>query len=326
MHLDPLIVFYVAIVVGVLALLEGFYLLIAARSTDKLANRRLRLIASQPDQRSAYQLLRRKTFGEGSAPWLVKTLQSSPLRALDELLATSGMTLTTRQVCLIMAALVPPIFILVLLLSGLGGVISLVLAVIVAIALPLMMIGRVRKRRLAHIGSQLPDAIDMLARSLRAGHPVPMGIQMVAHEMADPIGSEFGLVSDEMSYGLDFKDALEKMGKRVPLPDINYMLVAMRIQHGTGGSLAEILTSLASVIRARQNLFGKVRALSAESRFAGKILGGMPFAVVGVLLLMNPHYYDDAKTSTGLAITLGVAAFLAVIGVLGMRKVVNIRV
>jgi tight adherence protein B len=129
-----------------------------------------------------------------------------------------------------------------------------------------------------------------------------------------------------MSYGLDFKDALEKMGKRVPLRDINYMIVAMRIQHSTGGSLAEILTSLASVIRARQNLFGKVRALSAESRFAGKILGGMPFAVVGVLLLMNPHYYDDAKTSTGLAITLGVAAFLAVIGVLGMRKVVNIRV
>ena len=326
MHLDPLIVFYVAIVVGMLALLEGFYLLITARSTDKLANRRLRLLANQTDQRAAYQLLRRKSLGEGSAPWLVRWLQSSPLRALDELITTSGMTLTTRQACTIMAALVPPLFIVILVFSGLGLVISIALAIVLAIALPVLVIGRVRKRRLAHIGSQLPDAIDMLARSLRAGHPVPTGIQMVAHEMADPIGSEFGLVSDEMSYGLDFKDALEKMGVRVPLPDINYMIVAMRIQHGTGGSLAEILSSLASVIRARQNLFGKVKALSAESRFAGKILGSMPFAVVGVLLMMNPHYYDDAKTSTGLAITLGIAAGLAVIGVLMMRKVVNIRV
>ncbi|HEV2302150.1 MAG TPA: type II secretion system F family protein [Stellaceae bacterium] len=326
MHLDPLVIFYIAIVVGVLALLEGFYLLIAARSTDKLANRRLRLLANQSDQRSAYQLLRRKALGEGSAPWLVKWLQASPLRALDDFLTTSGMTLTAKQACTIMAALAPPFFIIVVVFSGLGAVISAVLAVVIAIALPLLVIGRVRKRRLAHIGSQLPDAIDMLARSLRAGHPVPTGIQMVAHEMADPIGSEFGLVSDEMSYGLDFKDALEKMGERVPLPDINYMIVAMRIQHGTGGSLAEILSSLSSVIRARQNLFGKVKALSAESRFAGKILAGMPIAVVVVLLMMNPHYYDDAKTSRGLAITLGLAAALYAMGVLGMRKVVNIRV
>lgn len=326
MHLDPLMVFYVAVVVAALALLEGFYLLITARSIDKVANRRLRLIAKDPNQRAAYQLLRRKTLGEGAAPWLVSTLQSSPLRALDELIATSGLTLTTRQACMIMAALAPPCFLLILLFSGLGALASLALAIIIAIALPLLAIGRVRKRRLAHIGGQLPDAIDMLARSLRAGHPVPTGIQMVAHEMADPIGSEFGLVSDEMSYGLDFKDALEKMGKRVPLQDINYMIVAMRIQHGTGGSLAEILSSLASVIRARQNLFAKVRALSAEGRFAGLILCLMVPAVVALLLIMNPHYFDDAKIATGLAITLGAAAFLYVIGVLMMRKVVNIRV
>jgi tight adherence protein B len=326
MHLDPLIVFYVVIVVGVLALLEGFYLLIAARSTDQLANRRLRLIAKQPDRRSAYQLLRRKGVGEGSAPWLLGFLQSSPLRALEELITTSGLTLTMKQVCTIMGALAVPFFLLIVGLTGLGAAAAAVLALVLAVGAPLFFIGRVRKRRLAHIGSQLPDAIDMLARSLRAGHPVPTGIQMVAHEMADPIGSEFGLVADEMSYGLDFKDALEKMGARVPLQDIGYMIVAMRIQHGTGGSLAEILSSLAGVIRARQNLFGKVKALSAESRFAGKILGSMPFGVVGVLLMMNPHYYDDAKTSTGLAITLGVAAAMAVIGVLAMRKVVNIRV
>jgi tight adherence protein B len=326
MHLDPLMVFYVAIVVGVLALLEGFYLLITARSTDKLANRRLRLIAKEPNQRVALQLLRRRSLGEGSAPWLIRALHSSPLRALDELIATSGLTLTARQACMIMAALVPPLFLLVLVFSGIGALASLALAIVLAIALPLLVIGRIRKGRLRHIGSQLPDAIDMLARSLRAGHPVPTGIQMVAHEMADPIGSEFGLVSDEMSYGLDFKDALEKMGKRVPLQDINYMIVAMRIQHGTGGSLAEILSSLAGVIRARQNLFAKVRALSAEGRFAGLILCLMVPGVVALLLIMNRHYFDDAKISSGLAITLGGAAFLYIIGVLMMRKVVNIRV
>jgi tight adherence protein B len=166
----------------------------------------------------------------------------------------------------------------------------------------------------------------MLVRSLRAGHPVMTGINLVAQEMPDPIGTEFGLVFDEMSYGLDIRESLEKMASRLKVLEIDYMVVAIRVQQGTGGSLAEILTSFVSVMRQRQLLHAKVKAVSAEARLSAKILGGLPIVVVGAITLINPHYYDEAKTNPGLAYVLGGAALLALTGILLLRRVTNIRV
>jgi tight adherence protein B len=199
------------------------------------------------------------------------------------------------------------------------AIISLVLGAM----LPLWFIGHLRRRRYGKIASQLPDALDMLCRSMRAGHPVASGIKMVSEEMPDPIGTEFGLVYDEMSYGMDLRQSLEKMSRRLRIFEINYMITSMRLQAGTGGNLAEILGSLANVIRERKKLHDKVRALSAEARLSGKILGALPFGVVTILVIINPHYYDGARTNLLLMSILVGAVALCFVGIFLLRRVVN---
>src|SRR5207245_8135668 len=123
-----------------------------------------------------------------------------------------------------------------------------------------------------------PAALDRFVRSVRAGHPIPTAIRMIAVEMPAPSGTEFGMVLDSMKYGLDLRDALQRMTQRVPVPELQYMVGAIRIQHAAGGNLAEILGSLSSIMRERLNLYMKVKALSAESRLSGKVLACIPVA------------------------------------------------
>ena len=149
------------------------------------------------------------------------------------------------------------------------------------------------------------------------------GIGMIAEEMPNPIGAEFSIVYDEMAYGLDLRQALEKLGDRLRHHVIDYLIVAMRVQHGTGGNLAEVLTSLSDVLRERLRLQGKVKALSAESRLSGKLLSGLPVLVVLVLAYINPHYYDEAWTNMYLASILAGAGGLLLLGILLLRRFVN---
>jgi tight adherence protein B len=320
--MKPGLVLLLIVVIALVNLVLGGVLLVRRGISKRVAQRLADAPGSHGDPADPASMLRRKNPNQTG--WLGGAFSSSPIQRLERLLKTAGMERTPQQIIIVMAALSAVFFLAALIKLKLA--LAAIVGIVLGVALPIFVIRRIRASRYARIAAQLPDAVDMLARSLKAGHPVPTGIGMIAHEVADPIGAEFRLVHEEMTYGLDLKDALGKMGERVAIPEVTYMIVAMRIQAGTGGSLAEILNSLASVIRARQNLFAKVKALSAESRFAGKILGAMPFGVVCVLLLMNPHYYDEAWHSTGLAITLGVAGFMSVVGVLLMRKVVNIRV
>jgi tight adherence protein B len=304
---------------------EGLQLLLADRDADKHVNRRLRLIAQTPDQRAAFELLRRKAPGERSSQWLAEVLKTSPLQWLDRMIGEAGLEVTVERIVLYMVgavvAIVAVMYIFHFRLPAAAGA-----GFAGGVLLPLWFINRMRRRRLNRLADQLPDAIDMLVRSLRAGHPVPTGIGIVARETPDPIGSEFGLVFDEMSYGADLRDALEKMQQRVQIPEINYMVVAMRIQYGTGGNLADILGTLSGVMRARRNLFSKVRALSAEARFGGKILAGMPPGIVALISVFNPNYYADVGVNKGLTIVMGGAAFVVALGMVMIRKIVRIRV
>lgn len=305
---------------------EGLHLLLADRDADKHVNRRLRLIAQHPDQRSAYELLRRKPAGEGTSLWLADLLKTSPLQGLDRMIGEAGMEVSVERVCLIIVGVTVGLVLVLHVLFKFGVVVSFVGGFCGGVLVPLWYINRMRRKRLNHLADQMPDAIDMLVRSLRAGHPVPTGIGVVAREMPDPIGTEFGLVFDEMSYGSDFRIAMERMSERNRIPEINYMVVAMRIQYGTGGNLADILSTLASVMRARRNLFAKVKALSAEARFGGKILGGMPPMIVFLISLFNPTFYEGVGTNTSLTIIMGGAGFVCALGMVLIRKIVNIRV
>lgn len=327
MHLDTTILLYAIILIGAIAFVEGVYLLVVdLRGTGKAVNRRLRVIAQEPDQKAAYEILRSKSLGEGAGPWLSSILNSDPVRAFDNLVATSGVSQSTERVLIYMTAATVAAFWGLRVIGGFDFYLCVIGAAALGIGVPLLILRRVRRARLARISSQLPDALDMLVRSLRAGHPIATGMELISREMPDPIGSEFGLVFDGMSYGLDLRGALDKMSQRLNLVEVNYMSAAMRIQHGTGGNLAEVLGALAGVMRERAKLHAKIKALSAEGRFAGKILAALPVLVVSGLLLLSPHYYDAAKSEPGLAIILGVAAGLTVLGALLLRTFVNFRV
>lgn len=209
-----------------------------------------------------------------------------------------------------------------------AGVILLVviIAAAVAIGLPLMFISRAAQRRRKRMEEQFPVALDVFTRALRAGHPISSALFLITEEMEDPIGSEFGLVADEVSYGADLNDALLAMADRWDLEDIRMFVVSVSVQSETGGNLAEILDNLSTVIRARASLYLKVRALSSEGRMSGWMLTVLPvFAFVTTFALSPAFYLEVAQDRIFL---IGFPALLALyaLGVLMIRRMIDLRV
>lgn len=191
---------------------------------------------------------------------------------------------------------------------------------------PLLLVRRARLRRLIRIEEQLPDAADFIARALRAGHSFTNVLQIVGNELAEPLGSEFRIVREEINYGVAMTEALHNMAERVPLTDLRYLIIAVLIQRETGGNLAEILTNISHIIRSRLKLAAQVRVLSAEGRMSAWILGLLPFAVGGMLLLVNPDYIRILWTDpTGIQL-LWAALVMLCIGVVWQRKVIRIHI
>jgi tight adherence protein B len=316
---------YAAAAIAGIALVEGIYYLFFDSTGRVRRHVDQRLLASgrNVDQGSVADLLRRRSYTFGMAPWMARVFTTSPIRWFDNLVLTSGMGRSPDKVMLWMTIVSAAIMVVLSISLRWPFLWCLGVGVAAGVTLSIWFLIHARRRRLAQITAQLPDGLDMLVRSLRAGHPVSTGIGMIAEEMPDPIGGEFELVSDEMSYGLDLRQALEKMGDRLQHHVIDYLIVAMRVQHGTGGNLAEILSSLSDVLRERLQLQSKVRALSAEARLSGRILSILPVAVVVLLVYINPHFYDDAWTNPTLAsILMGAGALLA-LGILLLRHIVN---
>ena len=173
---------------------------------------------------------------------------------------------------------------------------------------------------------QFPVALDIFTRSLRAGHPIAAAIQLVTEEMADPIGSEFGLVSDEVAYGADLSDALLAMAERWDLEDMRMFVVSISVQNETGGNLAEILENLSKVIRDRASMYMKVRALSSEGRMTGLMLTALPVLAFSALFMINPGFYLDVAQDPIFMIGFPGLLLLYLIGFISIRKIVDIKV
>ena len=183
-----------------------------------------------------------------------------------------------------------------------------------------------KKKRMELFQRQFPDALDLLSRSLRAGHSFPSGIKMVAEEFSDPIGSEFKEVSAEIYYGLNLPDALKNLAKRVDCEDLGFFITSVIIQRETGGNLAEMMDSIAHVIRERFKLFGKIKALAAEGVLSAWLLSLVPFIVGGVIYFMNPRYFSVLITDPwGRMLSIAAAVWLCM-GILIMRKMIKIKV
>ena len=151
------------------------------------------------------------------------------------------------------------------------------------------------KKRLSMIEEQLPDAVELMVRSLRVGHPFTSAIQIVAKEVPDPLGSEMGVIADESAYGRDVAESLKHLAERMDMQDLRFLAVAVSIQQTSGGNLAEILEGLAKVIRSRFKLFRRVKAITAEAKWSGTFLSGFPLVALVMINVIQPNYYDDVK-------------------------------
>lgn len=199
------------------------------------------------------------------------------------------------------------------------------LALVLAVA-PLLWLLRRRTKRLQKIESQLPDAMDLISRALRAGHAFPSALAMVGSEAAEPIAGEFRVTSDEIGFGVSIDNALNNMAARVPSPDMSYFAMAVIIQRETGGNLSELLGKLAELVRERFKLFAKVRVLAAEGKLSAYILTGLPFCVAAVINIMNPEYLSVLFTDpAGINVVYG-ALGMMVFGIIVMWRIVDIKV
>ncbi|MFA7586175.1 MAG: type II secretion system F family protein [Novosphingobium sp.] len=208
------------------------------------------------------------------------------------------------------------------------GVVQLlaVLAVAISVGIPLMIISRIAQNRRKRMEEQFPVALDVFTRSLRAGHPIAAAIELITQEMQDPIGTEFGLISDEVAYGADLNDALLSFAGRWDLEDIRMFVVSVAVQNETGGNLSEILENLSKVIRARANMYMKVRALSSEGRMTGWMLTVLPVLTLVSMFAVNPAFYLDIARDPIFVIGFPSLIGLYIVGVLTIRKIIDLKV
>jgi tight adherence protein B len=193
-------------------------------------------------------------------------------------------------------------------------------------SLPWIWLWNKRRVRLSKFAAQLPDALELVARALRAGHSLGAGMHVVAEEMPSPIADEFGRVFEEQNLGIPIEDALRSMCERVPNLDLRFFVTSVAIQRQTGGDLAEILDKIGYVIRERFRILGQVKALTGEGRLSGVVLIALPFALFGFMLNSKPDYIEPLWT-TDLGKKMSFAALVAqIIGALVIRKIVNIKV
>ncbi len=193
-------------------------------------------------------------------------------------------------------------------------------------SLPWFWLGRKRTQRMRLFERQIPEALDLVGRALRAGHAFPTGVKMVGDEMPEPISREFRVLYDETNFGMPQNEALMRLADRVPIDDLRYFVIAVMIQRESGGNLAELLDNIAGIVRARLKLMGEVRTLSAEGKMSAWILGLLPFCVGALINIVNPTFMDVLWTDPIGLRMVGGALVLMALGVWWMRKIIQIRV
>ncbi len=211
-------------------------------------------------------------------------------------------------------------------LSGFALIVSILASIFSGIGLPVVALRAMRDGRQRRFEEQLPDAIDVLVRGLKAGHSISVAVSSVAQNMPDPIGAEFRLTAAEMTYGLDLETAMGNLHVRVGQPDLGLIALAVSMQAKTGGNLAEILANMSRIIRERFKLRRKARALSSEGRFSALILSALPILLFLVIWVLSPTYYNDVWDKDYTKPVLVSALFWMALGNYIMYRMVRIRI
>ncbi|MFT6532356.1 MAG: tight adherence protein B [Limimaricola cinnabarinus] len=317
---EPII--YGLVFIAVLVLVEGVYLTVFGRSIslNNRVNRRLTLLEKGGRREEVLEQLRKEMSQH------MRSRRVPLYSILAHKAQKANIAFTPRQLVLLMVGLGAVAYAGLTFGTGAALEIRVAVAAAMGVGSVYVWVGHKAKKRIGLIEAQLPDAIELMVRSLRVGHPFSSAVAVVAKEVPDPLGSEMGLIADESAYGRDMSDSLKAMAERLDLQDLRFLAVAVTIQQQAGGNLAEILDGLSKVVRARFRLFRRVKAITAEAKWSGMFLSGFPLAALAAINLMEPNYYDKvSQTPVFVPACLVVAAFL-IVNVIVMRALVNIKV
>lgn len=317
---DPIYLVWLFVAVSAALGFEAVYLLcFSTASYRSQINRRLMLSKDRTDRESVLIELRRERGLTASGNYRFD------LVSLNRLILQSGLTMGVARLIIIVA--VTSLFAFAAIMIFRASILeAAVAALFCATVLPIFVLRLLRSRRQKKFAAQFPDALGIIVRSLRAGHPVPIAIAMVGREMADPIGSEFGVVSDEITYGADLETAMRNLYARIGSDDLPLFVTAVAIQGSTGGNLGEILENLSGVIRQRFKMRRKIRALAAEGRASAMILSALPIGMFIVIQFIAPDFYGAMWNEHLTKLLLGGAAVWMGIGNLIMFKMVNFKI
>jgi len=318
--IEPLI--YIAIFVGVLFLVEGIYLTVFGKSIslNSRVNRRMEMLDKGDDRQEVLKQLRKE---------MSQHLNSTKIpfySMIGEKAQKANIAFSPKELVLIMILLAIVVFALLSATTTASLPVRAAVSVVMGIGAVYMWINGKAKKRLALIEEQLPDAVELMVRSLRVGHPFSSSIGIVAKEVPDPLGTEFGMIADEAAYGGDISLSLKEMAERMDMQDLRFLAVAVTIQQQSGGNLAEILAGLAKVIRARFKLFRRVKAITAEAKWSGMFLSAFPLAALVGINVLRPDYYAEVETTPYFIPAAIIVGVFLVVNIIFMRIMVNIKV
>ncbi len=313
---------YIGIFAGTLLFVGGLYLVVFGATLTKAArfNRRVAMLEAGKTRQDVLNTLRREINKQG------RTVKIPFLSGLMLLSRRANLNLTLKVLVAAILGLAVAIFAGLSVVTELDALVKLLLGLAGGGFAVHVFISSKAKARLKLIEEQLPDAVELLVRSLRVGHPFSAALAAITEEIPDPLGTELGLIADEAAYGGDIAQGLADLAERLDNQDLRFLAVSVSISQTSGGNLADVLDGLGKVIRARFKLFRRVQAITSEAKFSGKFLSSFPALMLVALHLMKPDYFDGIKESSYfIPGALTVFALMAV-NVFFMKMMVNIKV
>jgi tight adherence protein B len=319
-ELEQAYVIYGFVAISAILFAEAAYLLLfKTASYRSRINRRLSLLSDQPDRIGILVQLRKERGLNQYGDFRL------PIASLNQLILQSGLTVGLPRLMLFSSMAAIGVFAVIAVLRG-NLAEAAVWTLLAGTVVPYVGLRMLRGRRQKKFGTQFPDAIDIIVRSLRAGHPVPVALSMVSREMPDPVGTEFGILADEVTYGADLETAMRNLYFRVGQDDLPLFVTAIAIQGTSGGNLGEILQNLSTVIRQRFKMRRKVKALAAEGRFSALLLSSLPIGVFFVIHFISPEFYGGVWQYDLTKMMLAGAVCWMLVGNFIMYRLVNFRI
>lgn len=290
--------------------------LLGRRAARQEVNERLARLSKGGDHHDTYQsLLKDRSLAKGGG-------QGDIVSRFRQLYAQTGLTLQGRQKLLYVVVILLVSFGVAVLATPLV-VVRLGLTLALSVAVLLLALQYLRLRRVRKFVQQLPAALDIIVRSLHAGHPLNAAVGLVGREMPDPIGSEFGILTDQLTFGSEFDEAFYNLFGRVGADELNLLAVTVSVQRNTGGNLSEVLENLATMIRERLMLKNKIKAISAEGRFTAVLMSVFPGILYLIISTLAPDYFDPIwETGRGTMVVVGTVIYMS-IGIYIMNRMVR---